>query len=234
MEIKKKLFPTILCSLLASAALLAPASGQGQRPQYPDLIPWEGSGRNYFVEQVNGRKLLRFSAGMINVGDGDLTVTGKAGKKKSRLKAVQKIKKQGTSRRINRPVGEFVYNRDKRKWDVLTLAEYRLLDASGSQVMATTKISFCTVDVMLARPQMQGVNFNGKYRSCPAGRKQKKITVGLSIGWADIYSENRDGQAIDVTTLPSGNYTLEIEINPGGILLESDMDNNTLRLPVTI
>jgi hypothetical protein len=43
-----------------------------------------------------------------------------------------------------------------------------------------------------------------------------------------------DGQWIDITGVADGNYTLELEVNPGRRLTESNYDNNITRIPITI
>ena len=37
---------------------------------------------------------------------------------------------------------------------------------------------------------------------------------GIQAGWADVYGAHLDCQWIDVTDVPAGIYTLEIEVNP--------------------
>jgi hypothetical protein len=39
---------------------------------------------------------------------------------------------------------------------------------------------------------------------------------------------------VDVTGVPPGAYLLEVTVNPDGVLTESDLTNNTVRLPVRI
>jgi hypothetical protein len=42
------------------------------------------------------------------------------------------------------------------------------------------------------------------------------------------------GQWIDITGLPDGYYTLEMTVNPQGIIPESNPNNNTVQIPITI
>ncbi len=57
---------------------------------------------------------------------------------------------------------------------------------------------------------------------------------GIQVGWADIYRANLDGQWIDITGVPPGSYTLELEINPDRILEESDYSNNVTQVSMTV
>src|SRR5205823_5525575 len=43
---------------------------------------------------------------------------------------------------------------------------------------------------------------------------------GVGVGWADEYISKLDGQWIDVTNVPSGDYVLEVEANPDHVLTE--------------
>ena len=54
---------------------------------------------------------------------------------------------------------------------------------------------------------------------------------GISVGWGDIYNYTLDGQSIDFTGNPTGDYLLTIEVNPKdsqGVrhLVESNTTNN--------
>ena len=51
--------------------------------------------------------------------------------------------------------------------------------------------------------------------------------MGLSIGWADLYSASLPGQELNIRGLPDGRYCLRMTANPAGRILESDRSNNT-------
>ena len=72
---------------------------------------------------------------------------------------------------------------------------------------------------------------------------------GISVGWADTYSRNLDGQWLDITGLSSGTYWLRVTINPYNVvgspiynptlpaavaIQESTYADNTAVVPVTI
>ena len=57
---------------------------------------------------------------------------------------------------------------------------------------------------------------------------------GISVGWADEYSDWLDCQYIDVTRVPGGNYILQVTVNPSGVIAEKNYSNNVARVPVTI
>lgn len=57
---------------------------------------------------------------------------------------------------------------------------------------------------------------------------------GISVGWADVYSQSLDGQSINITGLPNGNYWLEVSADVADAILETNETNNTTRLAITI
>src|SRR5258707_614944 len=56
---------------------------------------------------------------------------------------------------------------------------------------------------------------------------------GIQMGWTDVY-QNVPCQWIDITSVPTGNYILEMEINPLRSIIESDYNNNITQVPVFI
>lgn len=98
-------------------------------------------------------------------------------------------------------------------------AEYRLVDGTGT-VVTGHKQAFCLMDSL---PIESGIE--GKYH---CGNQ------GITAGWADVYTRSLDCQWVDITGVPGGSYTLEIEINPEGLLEESDPTNNVWTTEVQI
>jgi hypothetical protein len=101
-------------------------------------------------------------------------------------------------------------------------ATYRLVDSSGREAARGLKVGFCLLDTV---------------RWDPNASSQARYTCdnqGIQKGWADIYDSTLDGQWIDITSVPDGNYTLEIAVNPQRALAESNYDNNITRIPVSI
>ena len=57
---------------------------------------------------------------------------------------------------------------------------------------------------------------------------------GIQRGWADVYTSHLPCQFIDVTDVPDGAYTLEIELNADRTLVELDYDNNLISIPIEL
>lgn len=95
-------------------------------------------------------------------------------------------------------------------------ANYRLLDEDGEVAATGSKQAFCLIDVQRVDPD--------------AGPRQYDCgNQGVSVGWADVYSSALDCQWIDVTGVPAGTYTVEIEVNPDRLIPEMSYENNVAR-----
>jgi subtilisin-like proprotein convertase family protein len=99
---------------------------------------------------------------------------------------------------------------------------YRLRDSSGRLVALGLKVGFCVLDVFR---WSSGAPNSAKY-SCN--------NQGIQVGWGDLYDSTLDGQWIDITGLPDGNYVIEVEANPLGIIQESNYGNNLVQVPISI
>jgi hypothetical protein len=103
----------------------------------------------------------------------------------------------------------------------LGFASYELRDGAERVVGFGHKQSFCMTDSRRftgASPRKFGCEFQG-----------------ITVGWGDRYGADLDGQWIDVTGVPPGDYTLIISVNPEGKLPErSGGAPNVVRVAVTI
>ena len=91
-----------------------------------------------------------------------------------------------------------------------------------ANVLVGRKVGFCIEDVARWSP------------TAPSRLKYTCSNNGLQAGWADVYSQNLDCQFIDITGVPSGNYYLQMTVNPDALLTEADLGNNTALVPVNI
>jgi hypothetical protein len=105
-------------------------------------------------------------------------------------------------------------------------ARYELLDAEGNQAATGHKQAFCLIDFE---------NWSGA-----SGSGYGCFNQGISAGWQDNYYTGLDCQWIDITDVPSGNYTLRITVNgpePGTSVppvVENDYSNNVLERAVIV
>ncbi len=95
-------------------------------------------------------------------------------------------------------------------------ARYELLDASGQAVVVGHKQGYCLRDTSCANPVY----------TC--------TDQGITAGCSDLYGANLGCQYLDITGVPSGNYTLRVTIDPFGRIAELSESNNVAQQPVTI
>ena len=98
-------------------------------------------------------------------------------------------------------------------------AKYELLDADGKVVGLGGKRAFCLLD--WGPGDLSEARFNCDFQ-------------GISAGWFDDYGSYLSCQWIDITEVPSGDYTLRISLNFEGLLTEASYDNNVTEIPVEI
>lgn len=100
-------------------------------------------------------------------------------------------------------------------------ARYELVNGIGEVVAVGHKQAFCLLDSMPVLPDAPPFQFHCGFQ-------------GLTRGWADIYDSSLDCQWVDITDVPDGDYLLRISINPDQVIDESNYDNNTVEVPVSI
>jgi hypothetical protein len=116
--------------------------------------------------------------------------------------------------------------RKDRDWSLPVSAETNqallatLRESNG--LLTGRKQGFCMVDSRAYKSKERGVYFD-----CIANQ-------GISAGWADVYDKRLDCQYVDITGLPSGHYTLEVEVNSDRVLPESNYRNNSTTVPVKV
>jgi len=104
-------------------------------------------------------------------------------------------------------------------------ATYRLVDDGGADVAAGRKQAFCLLDSERYLADDPTVATAPKYR-CDY--------QGIQRGWADTYTSHLPCQFIDVTGVPAGDYSLEVDLNVDRTLVELDYDNNHLSIPIAL
>ncbi|TNE84151.1 MAG: hypothetical protein EP330_30485 [Deltaproteobacteria bacterium] len=100
---------------------------------------------------------------------------------------------------------------------------YAWYEISGNNLNGVTtgrKQAFCLMDFT-----NWGSNSPGRY---DCGNQ------GIQAGWADTYYSGLPCQYIDITDVPSGEYTLSVHVNYESVIAESDYSNNITEVTVNI
>ena len=116
----------------------------------------------------------------------------------------------------------FYYSPCSGRYYFKDCAVYNLLDTNYNVVVPGHKASFCIGDDF---PWSPTANTNHVYN---CGYQ------GLQQGWVDDYPAGVACQWIDITGIPAGNYVLQLIINPENLVQESNTNNNTLYVPISI
>lgn len=116
-------------------------------------------------------------------------------------------------------------------WHWASAALYSLL-VPGGPPRISDKVGFCFFDTWGGGATAYFSSDNpspyGSYWCHQPQDGTSTVRMGVSPGLGDYYWSQLMYQWVDVTDLPPGPYTLRAQVNPGGMVLESDTTNNTL------
>jgi hypothetical protein len=221
---------SLLVSLL-TIALLAPG---GQASAASDRLPDLAMAKLRHIGTTNtadGRRLLRFSAIIVNGGEGPFELRSGRATKRSRWSTRQVIyDNAGGARTVATPSVKLVYAGDGHDhWHVKDLEQYRLVPLRNTRPNRIgQKVGFCFFDNHEYQLMLPDAPLDPVYERQGCGtRDSVALTTGLSVGWGDIYHRSLPGQSIDITDLPSGTYRLWATADQADLFLESNDANNS-------
>ena len=144
-------------------------------------------------------------------------------------------------------VGCFEYHNAHSHWHFQDFSQYRLDDVETGELIAgpSRKIGFCILDGDRKYPNIPGSPLSGVYPEntqsgfgCGFGDPDDGPgAMGLSVGWADIYTYSLPGQRLDITGVDAGTYCLASVANPPGgasEIAEATVANNERRREIEI
>lgn len=215
----------LVFSSLTSA--LTPQLARGGEELVPDLAmaPLEG----FQIETVGGRRLLRFTAMMVNVGAGHFEVRGSRPTVADPMRMRQVF--YDTTARSATPVRQQVtdavasYAGDGHNhWHVNEMMRYDMWGASGT--FRGAKVGFCFLDSDPWSTSLPGHN-GSFYRGsmCSTNPTILSNRMGISVGWGDEYEYYLAWQWVDITNVPGGVYTVRATVDPYGWFTESNESN---------
>ncbi|MBA8929816.1 hypothetical protein BC739_007049 [Kutzneria viridogrisea] len=133
-------------------------------------------------------------------------------------------------------------------WHLLHFERFQLRTLSGNTLVTDRKNGFCLgdryspadADTMPHRvhegdtPEAQLHEFLGPNMCGHHNPQALDVTEGISVGSGDDYTYKVDFQWLDITTVPSGIYTLVNTVNPERTLIEKDYGNDSSSVALSI
>lgn len=223
--------------ILAALGLAAPAAAKPDGVlQLPDLrqeVPAELT-----LSQADGVMRLGFRSATDNIGLGPLIIDGhRSDPSANVMRATQVIDVDDGTQIRHHGVGSLSYVRLRthQHWHLADFMRYELRRASDHvMVRPSMKTGFClgdrfNLDIFTQMPnEPTAAVFTGQCGLRQPGLMD--IREGISVGHADYYAANLEGQWMDITTLPQGRYWLIHRADPENEIFETNEDNNVASL----
>jgi hypothetical protein len=222
----------LILAMLAVVAVLAfsrpPAAGAAT-DRLPDLGMARLRDLSIDTTTLPGRRLLRFTTVIVNIGAGPFETIGSRPDAGTALMAVKQrvYNSAGSSRQVSTPAVMFWAGDGHDHWHILDIEAYRLtrLD-NGRRVGTGAKHGFCYFDNTPYRLGLAGAPTYSIYGGCGTSG-DLTVHTGLSVGWGDTYPAGIAFQWIDITGLKSGRYRLRATADPANWFAETNNTNNS-------
>jgi hypothetical protein len=240
------------CAVLA--ALLAAAPAGARKPPNPCLDAEQRAKLNCPDLQMSkpfgltadpfvrtGHVVLRAGNSINSIGRGPAELFGIRDRRFG-MRARQRIYKRGGGR-IGIATGARLTFKaipgQGHYWKYLYAAKFELFRRNrrgerGDRVRRGPKVSYCLRDLAHSRPKLPRSPRSFVYPACNQSASTRKVTLGTSVGWSDVYPPAYHEQWIDVTGL-RGCFDFVHTADPRNGIYESNERNNsatvTVRLP---
>lgn len=184
-------------------------------PWYPDWLSIPP--RDVFMDGTSSNRRLRFDTALANIGVGHVQIRNRV--EGDTGIAVQDILDGNNQVVYTKEVSRFVYEVTHGHNHVDDIARYELRQGSpnGQVIRTASKVSFCVEDSFKYH---QGTMETARYSDC------KPEMMGITRGYADLYSANLPGQEFNVTGLPEGEYYMVIHVDPYKKFMDASRANN--------
>ncbi|MCW3011747.1 MAG: hypothetical protein JWO90_2151 [Solirubrobacterales bacterium] len=238
----------LLTAALATMAVATPCTVPERAVACPDLVMRRPYGMR--LVRTPKRALLAATNAIVNVGEGPLEIRARRrniGEDQMTTRQVLRPALPGGAAQVLPATGsvDFFDTRTRgRYWKYQGAASFTLrpiaADGTVGRIRRTgDKVDYCFRDLTKVR-RLDGA---GAYPGTPRARvfgacsttdRALALTLGTSVGWADIYPWDYPQNSIDVTSL-TGCFLYTLKADPKDELEELREDNNTgsvvVRLP---
>lgn len=186
--------------------------------------------RDWHIQVVDGRRLLRFTTLFVNAGRGTFDLRGHRASTSDPTMSIDQVMSRwdGTTRRIHTDAVAKYAGDGHNHWHVQNVVIYeawRIGDVANTRRGAKT--GFCFSDTTPWNLSLAGARQSRNYQQAGCGtRSVLNIHVGVSVGWGDIYPWDFVFQWIDITGLPGGRYRVRATVDLRNDYDESIEDDN--------
>jgi hypothetical protein len=226
-KFKRVLTRTAGLSVVMCLAIANDASAATDK--LPNLTPMKASGIT-IATAADGSKQLRFNTTSWNNGAGPLEIRGGAvDTSTSKQQVLQRIyATDGTYRDVTAGFFEYHPTHNHMHFDNYAVYTLQPVNAPGASARTGTKTTFCILDTDRVNVKLPGASKKAVYKTCGSS------VQGMSVGWGDTYGSYLDGQSIDISGIPDGDYNLNIEVDPKAQIVESNESDNTSSVGIRI
>lgn len=231
----RRLWQGLIGGVVVIAGLDAVASTAAAADRLPDL----GMARitDVQIENAgNGRRLLRYTTVIVNVGAGAFEARGqRSSTSQLEMPTAQRVyDTTGGSRDVSTSAVMVFGGDGHNHWHVRDLESSDLIRLdNGVKVGTGTKRGFCFFDNTQYRLTLGGAPQSPIYPGC-GNSSSLQVTMGLSVGWGDKYPSTLPDQYVDVTGLSAGRYRLLVTADAFGWFTESNDGNNATWLDLQL
>jgi hypothetical protein len=120
----------------------------------------------------------------------------------------------------------FFYHLPHHHFHMREFNQYKLIESTGNLIIPSTKPGFCLADVVDLIPNAGPQAFS---ISC-----LQNASMGISVGWADVYTSDLACQYLVIDDVPDGDYVLIAITNAARKVPEDTFDDNTVSVGLHI
>lgn len=197
-------------------------------PRYPDMGMAPLSSL-LVGQEAGGRVFLRFSATLVNVGEGPLIVAAhRSFPFRDDWTIVQRIEDATGGYSERAMDARLIFGGDGHDhWHVVGAEAHQLETLDGEIVGGLVKSGFCFFDNVDYRTTLPSAPPAAVHAAVGCGaRFDRDVAMGISVGWGDEYQWYLLDQTIEITGVPDGRYRLRAIADPADEVQESDETNN--------
>ena len=187
-----------------------------------------------------GHTVLRAGNSIDSIGDGPAELHGTRSGKRWMRGRQRILRRDGSRIGVNTGARlQFKFAHLQRYWwKFYDAARFELwrLDARGTKVERVRvgpKVAYCLRDLERTRPRLAHSPRRPVYPACSNDPRRKRVTLGTSIGWSDVYPPSYPEQWIDVTGL-RGCFAYVHIADPENGIFESNEQNNRAQVIVRL